>query len=171
MGEVISQEALGDRVRSLQREGKVVVFTNGCFDLLHLGHVRYLKAARELGDCLVVAINSDSSVRQLKGAQRPIISQEERAEILAALSSVDYVTIFDQLDPGRLISLLQPQVLVKGGDWPANRIVGKQEVEAAGGRVLSLPLVEGAGSSQIIRSILKRYAKSPRNSSEDPRSS
>jgi D-beta-D-heptose 7-phosphate kinase/D-beta-D-heptose 1-phosphate adenosyltransferase len=171
MGEVISQEALGDRVRSLQREGKVVVFTNGCFDLLHIGHVRYLKAARELGDCLVVAINSDSSVRQLKGAQRPIISQEERAEILAALSSVDYVTIFDQLDPGRLISLLQPQVLVKGGDWPADRMVGKQEVEAAGGKVLSLPLVEGAGSSQIICSILKKYTKSPRNSLEDPRSS
>ena len=171
MGQVISQEALGDRVRLLQREGKVVVFTNGCFDLLHIGHVRYLKAARNLGDCLVVAINSDSSIRQLKGVQRPIIPQEERAEILAALSSVDYVTIFDQLDPGRLISLLRPQVLVKGGDWSTDRIVGKQEVEAAGGRVLSLPLVEGAGSSQIIDSILKKYAESPRNSREDPRSS
>jgi D-beta-D-heptose 7-phosphate kinase/D-beta-D-heptose 1-phosphate adenosyltransferase len=156
------------RIRSLQKDGKKVVFTNGCFDLLHVGHVRYLKAARELGDCLVVAINSDNSMRALKGGERPIIPEEQRAEILAALSCVDYAIIFQELDPSRLISLLQPDVLVKGGDWAPEQIVGREEVEAGGGKVLSLPLVEGVGTSAIISSILNKYAKSSRNSSKDP---
>ena len=168
MGQVLSQESLSLRIRSLQKDGKKVVFTNGCFDLLHVGHVRYLKAARELGDCLVVAINSDDSMRALKGSERPIIPEEQRAEILAALSCVDYVIIFQELDPFRLISLLQPDVLVKGGDWAPEQIVGREEVEARGGKVLSLPLVEGIGTSAIISSILNKYAKSSRNSSKDP---
>jgi D-glycero-beta-D-manno-heptose 1-phosphate adenylyltransferase len=168
MGEVLSQESLSSQIRSLQKDGKKVVFTNGCFDLLHVGHVRYLKAARELGDCLVVAINSDDSMRALKGSERPIIPEEQRAEILAALSCVDYVIIFEELDPFRLISLLQPDVLVKGGDWAPEQIVGREEVEARGGKVLSLPLVEGIGTSAIISSILNKYAKSSRNSSKDP---
>lgn len=171
MGEILSQGRLVDRVRSVQREGKKVVFTNGCFDLLHVGHVRYLKAAKELGDYLVVALNSDASVKAIKGSERPIVAQEERAEVLAALSSVDFVTIFEELDPGRLIALLEPDVLVKGGDWPADQIVGKEVVEAKGGRVLSLPLVAGAGSSSIIHCILKRYANSSRNSGRGPGSS
>jgi D-beta-D-heptose 7-phosphate kinase/D-beta-D-heptose 1-phosphate adenosyltransferase len=168
MGEVLSRESLSLRIRSLQKDGKKVVFTNGCFDLLHVGHVRYLKAARELGDCLVVAINSDNSMRALKGGERPIIPEEQRAEILAALSCVDYAIIFQELDPSRLISLLQPDVLVKGGDWAPEQIVGREEVEAGGGKVLSLPLVEGVGTSAIISSILNKYAKSSRNSSKDP---
>ena len=168
MGQVLSQELLCLRIRSLHEDGKKVVFTNGCFDLLHVGHVRYLKAARELGDCLVVAINSDDSMRALKGSERPIIPEEQRAEILAALSCVDYVIIFQELDPFRLISLLQPDVLVKGGDWAPEQIVGREEVEARGGKVLSLPLVEGIGTSAIISSILNKYAKSSRNSSKDP---
>ena len=168
MGEVLFQKSLSSQIRSLQKDGKKVVFTNGCFDLLHVGHVRYLKAARELGDCLVVAINSDSSMRALKGSERPIVPEEQRAEILAALSCVDYVIIFQELDPSRLISLLQPDVLVKGGDWAPEQIVGREEVEARGGKVLSLPLVEGIGTSAIISSILNKYAKSSRNSSKDP---
>jgi len=168
MEEILSRESLTSQIRSLQKDGKKVVFTNGCFDLLHVGHVRYLKAARELGDCLVVAINSDDSMRALKGSERPIIPEEQRAEILAALSCVDYVIIFQELDPFRLISLLQPDVLVKGGDWAPEQIVGREEVEARGGKVLSLPLVEGIGTSAIISSILNKYAKSSRNSSKDP---
>ncbi len=168
MGKVLSEESLSSQIRLLQKDGKKVVFTNGCFDLLHVGHVRYLKAARELGDCLVVAINSDDSMRALKGNERPIIPEEQRAEILAALSCVDYVIIFQELDPFRLISLLQPDVLVKGGDWAPEQIVGGEEVEARGGKVLSLPLVEGIGTSTIISSILNKYAKSSRNSSKDP---
>jgi len=171
MGEILSQGSLIDRVRSLRREGKRVVFTNGCFDLLHVGHVRYLRAAKELGDLLVVALNSDASVKAIKGSERPIISQEERAEILAALSSVDFVTIFEELDPARLIALLEPDVLVKGGDWSADQIVGKELVEARGGRILTLPLVPGAGSSSIIHCILQRYAKSTRQSRKGPGSS
>ena len=171
MGEVLSQESLIERIRSLQKDGKKVVFTNGCFDLLHVGHVRYLRAAKELGDCLVVAVNSDDSMRALKGRERPIIPQGQRAEVLAALSSVDYVIIFAELDPSRLISLLQPDVLVKGADWTPEQIVGKEEVEARGGKVLSLPLVEGVGTSVIISSILKKYTKSLRNPSEDPKKS
>jgi len=168
MGKVLSEESLSSQIRLLQKDGKKVVFTNGCFDLLHVGHVRYLKAARELGDCLVVAINSDDSMRALKGNERPIIPEEQRVEILAALSCVDYVIIFQELDPFRLISLLQPDVLVKGGDWAPEQIVGREEVEARGGKVLSLPLVEGIGTSTIISSILNKYAKSSRNSSKDP---
>lgn len=168
MGELLSQEALIEQVRFLQREGRRVVFTNGCFDLLHVGHIRYLKAAKALGDCLVVALNSDVSVQAIKGTQRPIIPQEQRAEILTALSSVDFVTIFEEPDPARLIALLQPDVLVKGGDWSRERIVGRREVESQGGQVLSLPLVEGVGSTLIIQSIISRYGQSPRSTAIDP---
>jgi D-beta-D-heptose 7-phosphate kinase/D-beta-D-heptose 1-phosphate adenosyltransferase len=164
MGEILSPDCLIERVRSLQQQGRRVVFTNGCFDLLHVGHVRYLRSARGLGDCLVVALNSDASVRAIKGAERPIIPQGERAELLAALSFVDYVTIFEEPDPSHLIALLQPNVLVKGGDWTPEQIVGREEVETRGGKVFSLPLVEGTSSSSIIRTITERYGKSLRNS-------
>ena len=142
-------ELLIERQR-LRDAGKKLVFTNGVFDILHVGHVRYLQQARELGDALVVAVNSDASVRELKGAGRPLMSETERAEILAALEPVDYVTIFDNVSPRSLIADLLPDVLVKGGDYALDQIHGREEVEAAGGRVVSLPFVEGASTSKII---------------------
>lgn len=142
-------ELLGVR-QGLRASGKTLVFTNGVFDLLHVGHVRYLAAARSLGDVLLVAINSDRTVRELKGEGRPITNENERAEILAALRQVDYVTIFDDISPRALITQLLPDVLVKGGDYNLDEIHGREEVEAAGGRVVSLPFIEGASTSAII---------------------
>lgn len=140
-------------VRGLQARGGRVAFTNGCFDLLHRGHVRYLAAARGLADLLVVGVNGDASVRALKGPDRPILPAAERAEVLAGLAAVDYVLIFDEADPGRVIAALEPDVLVKGGDWPPEQIVGREVVESRGGRVLSLPYVDGASTSAVIRRI------------------
>ncbi len=139
----------------LRASGQKLVFTNGCFDILHVGHVRYLAAARALGDALMVAINSDASVRQLKGADRPVMCENERAEMLAALSAVTYVTVFDETSPRRLIAEVLPDVLVKGGDYAIDEIHGREDVEAAGGRVLALPFVEGASTSSIIERIKK----------------
>ena len=150
MSKILNHEDLLRERASLRAAGKIVVFTNGVFDLLHVGHVRYLAQARELGDELIVAINSDRCVRELKGADRPIIDQDERAEILAALRSVTYVTIFDEISPRALIGKLLPDVLVKGGDYALDEIHGREEVEAAGGRVVSLPFVEGESTSAII---------------------
>jgi len=130
-----------------------VVFTNGCFDLLHPGHIRCLEEARARGDLLVVAINSDASVRRLKGPSRPLIPESERAEILAALAAVDYVTIFDQPTPRDLIARLLPDVLVKGGDWGANEIVGRDEVEAAGGSAVSIPLEPGYSTTSLLERV------------------
>jgi D-beta-D-heptose 7-phosphate kinase/D-beta-D-heptose 1-phosphate adenosyltransferase len=136
---------------ALRKAGRKLVFTNGVFDLLHVGHVRYLQQARELGDALVVALNSDASVRQLKGDARPLMNQNDRAEILASLAAVDYVTIFDDISPRSLIGELLPDVLVKGGDYSLDQIHGREEVEAAGGRVVSVPFVEGSSTSKIIK--------------------
>jgi D-beta-D-heptose 7-phosphate kinase/D-beta-D-heptose 1-phosphate adenosyltransferase len=136
-----------DRLRS---EEKRLVFTNGVFDLLHVGHIRYLEKARSFGDVLVVAINSDASVKKLKGDSRPIIKEQERAEVLAALRSVSFVTIFDDISPRALIAKIGPDVLVKGGDYELDEIHGREEVEAAGGKVISLPFVEGVSSTGII---------------------
>ncbi len=153
---IVGQAALVEAARSLQRAGRRVVFTNGCFDLLHVGHVRYLQAARELGDALVVAVNSDASVRRLgKGRGRPVNPARDRAEVLAALAAVDYVTIFGDDTPLRLIRRVQPDVLVKGGDWSPGRIVGREVVEARGGRVLSLPLVRGRSTTRTLARIRK----------------
>jgi D-beta-D-heptose 7-phosphate kinase/D-beta-D-heptose 1-phosphate adenosyltransferase len=143
----------------LRATGKKVVFTNGCFDIIHTGHTRYLAIARSFGDLLVVAVNSDSSVRTIKGDKRPINAQADRAETLAALESVDFVTIFDEPDPHKVISALQPDVLVKGGDWPVEKIIGRDVVEARGGRVVNVPFVEGASTTGIIEKILEKYAK------------
>jgi D-beta-D-heptose 7-phosphate kinase/D-beta-D-heptose 1-phosphate adenosyltransferase len=140
------------RLRAASRQ---VVFTNGCFDLMHPGHVRYLQQARALGDALIVALNSDASVRELKGKTRPILTERERAEVMAALACVDYVTIFDEPTPREIISALLPDILVKGGDWGVSEIIGREEVEAAGGKVMSLPFVEGVSTSEIIRRILR----------------
>ena len=135
-----------------KRNGRVV-FTNGCFDLLHPGHVRSLEQARALGDTLIVGLNSDASVRQLKGEGRPVIPERERAEILAALECVDVTVIFDDPTPREVIARLLPDVLVKGGDWPGDQIVGREEVEAAGGRVVSVPVVPGYSTTAILKKI------------------
>jgi len=147
---ILSLEKLLGVRQALRASAKTLVFTNGVFDLLHVGHVRYLEAARALGDVLLVAINSDRTVRQLKGEGRPITNENERAEILAALRQVDYVTIFDHISPRSLIRELLPDVLVKGGDYQLDEIHGREEVEAAGGRVVSLPFIAGASTSAII---------------------
>lgn len=136
-----------------KRNGRCIVFTNGCFDLLHPGHIGSLEQARALGDALIVGINSDSSVRHLKGEGRPVFPERERAEILAALECVDAVVIFDELTPREVIAALLPDVLVKGGDWPGDQIVGREEVEAAGGRVVSIPVVPGYSTTEILRKI------------------
>jgi rfaE bifunctional protein nucleotidyltransferase chain/domain len=136
-----------------KRNGRRVVFTNGCFDLLHPGHIGSLEQARALGDALIVGLNSDASVRQLKGAGRPVLPERERAEILAGLESVDAVVIFDEPTPREVIARLLPDVLVKGGDWPGDQIVGREEVEAAGGRVVSIPVVPGYSTTEILRKI------------------
>lgn len=142
-------------VRSGQekRNGKRVVFTNGCFDLLHPGHIQSLEKARSLGDFLIVGLNSDESVRTLKGSGRPVIPAEERAEILASLECVDAVMIFDELTPQKVIAALLPDILVKGGDWPGNQIVGREEVEAAGGKVVLVDVVPGYSTSDILKKI------------------
>jgi D-beta-D-heptose 7-phosphate kinase/D-beta-D-heptose 1-phosphate adenosyltransferase len=143
---------LAERER-LRAAGRRLVFTNGVFDLLHVGHVRYLTEARALGDALVVAINSDRTVRELKGPDRPVFNEAERAELLAALRAVDYVTIFDDVSPRSLIAELLPDVLVKGGDYDLDQIHGREEVEAAGGKVISLPFVEGSSTTSLIQKI------------------
>ncbi len=154
MGRVILEREELLRARAaLRAEGRTLVFTNGCFDILHVGHTRYLAAARSLGDALLVAINSDRSVRALKGAGRPVMNEEERAEMLAALSSVDFVTVFDEESPRKLISEVLPDVLVKGGDYALDEIHGREEVERAGGRVLALPFIEGASTTGIIERV------------------
>jgi D-beta-D-heptose 7-phosphate kinase/D-beta-D-heptose 1-phosphate adenosyltransferase len=143
------EDLLRERQR-LRAAGKVVVFTNGVFDLLHVGHVHYLAQARAFGDALIVAINSDRAVRELKGNDRPIINQDERAEVLSALRDVTQVTIFDEISPRALIKELLPDVLVKGGDYGLEEIHGREEVEASGGRVVSLPFIQGSSTTKII---------------------
>lgn len=158
MGQVLELPALMQERARLRQAGQRVVFTNGCFDLLHPGHVRYLQQARALGEALIVALNSDSSVRALKGAARPILRQAERAEVMAALACVNFVTIFEEATPQKLIAALLPDVLVKGGDWSLDEIIGRAEVEAAGGTVHSLPFVTGVSTSEVIERIRKSYS-------------
>ncbi len=154
MSKVLSREELvGDLKRN--RKNKTVVFTNGCFDILHVGHVSYLQTARAQGDLLVVGLNSDASVKRLKGDERPIQNETDRAQILAALRSVDYVTIFDEETPQLLIEAVRPEVLVKGGDWPVEKIVGADFVLGQGGKVKSLPFVSGKSSTSIIEKVKK----------------
>jgi rfaE bifunctional protein nucleotidyltransferase chain/domain len=151
--EILTLEEAILRFGREKRNGRRIVFTNGCFDLLHPGHIGSLEQARALGDALIVGLNSDASVRQLKGAGRPVLPEPERAEILAALECVDAVVIFDALTPREVIARLLPDVLVKGGDWPGDQIVGREEVEAAGGRVVSIPVVPGYSTTAILRKI------------------
>jgi D-beta-D-heptose 7-phosphate kinase/D-beta-D-heptose 1-phosphate adenosyltransferase len=149
--------ALADRLEGLRSAGKRVAFTNGCFDILHIGHVRYLSAARNEGDLLVVGLNSDHSVKLIKGKRRPIVEQDQRLEILASLQVVDYVTLFDEPDPLKLIQLLKPSILVKGADWSADEIIGADFVKSRGGRVVRVSLVQDASTSSIIERIVKRF--------------
>lgn len=142
-------------VRSERSRGRRIVFTNGVFDLLHPGHVRYLQQARSLGDVLIVGMNADASVRRNKGPARPITPQHERAEILSALECVDAVVIFDQDTPAEIVRLVQPDILVKGADWPADQIVGRDTVEARGGRVVLVAVEQGHSTSAIVERIRK----------------
>ena len=141
----------------LRSTGKKIVFTNGCFDILHTGHTRYLAKSKSLGDVLVVAVNSDASVRAIKGEKRPINSEAERMETLAALEAVDYVVLFHEPDPYNIISILEPDVLVKGGDWPLEKIIGGDLVTARGGQVVNVPYIAGASTTGIIEKIIERF--------------
>ena len=151
---VLSRSEVVSALTARRTQGRRVVFTNGCFDLMHVGHTRYLQAARELGDLLVVGVNTDRSVRSLnKGLDRPIVPEHQRAEVLAALACVDYVVLFDEPDPGRLIIEIQPDVLVKGGDWTPDKIIGRETVEARGGVVKTIPLVPGVSTTALVEKI------------------
>jgi len=151
---IVTKEQLVDQLKPLQADGSRIVFTNGCFDLMHIGHTRYLQAAKALGDLLVVGVNTDASVRSLeKAPDRPIVPEAQRAEIVAALGCVDFVVLFSEPDPRSLITAVQPDVLVKGGDWSLDRIVGRDVVEARGGQVQTIPLVPGFSTTALIHRI------------------
>jgi len=153
---------LSDLVRAvegLRKAGKRIVFTNGCFDILHVGHVRYLTAARSKGDALVLGLNSDASVKSIKPDNRPIVSQDQRAEVLAGLACVDYITIFDEPDPLALIQTIKPDVLIKGADWEKAEIIGSNVVRSYGGSVVRIEIVPGISTSGIIQRILERYGR------------
>jgi D-beta-D-heptose 7-phosphate kinase/D-beta-D-heptose 1-phosphate adenosyltransferase len=156
---IASRQAVAEEVRKRQALGEKIVFTNGCFDILHSGHIDILRRARALGDALVVALNGDASVSRMKGPDRPIIPQDERAELLNAMEMVDFVCFFDEDTPLETILEIRPDVLVKGADWTAN-IVGQREVESWGGRVEALPLVAGRSTTGIVERVLERYGKS-----------
>jgi rfaE bifunctional protein nucleotidyltransferase chain/domain len=154
---IFSRKKLKAAVTRLKKSGRKIVFTNGCYDILHTGHTRLLKKAKAMGDALVVAINSDSSVRKIKGKDRPIVPQNERAEVLAALSSVDIVTIFYEPDPYNIIRDIVPDVLVKGGDWKKGTIIGTDIVEGAGGKVSNIKYIKGHSTTNIIKKVLENY--------------
>ena len=154
---IVRCEELKETVQALKRAAKKIVFTNGCFDLLHIGHVRYLKAAKDEGDVLIVGLNSDRSVRLIKGPKRPLVPENERAEVLASLACVDFVTVFDEPDPLVTIRAVMPDVLVKGADWAEDAIIGRDIVERDGGRVVRIPLTEGASTSKMIENIVAGY--------------
>jgi D-beta-D-heptose 7-phosphate kinase/D-beta-D-heptose 1-phosphate adenosyltransferase len=159
IAKLLKKDDLVQIAGKLQKEGKCIVFTNGCFDILHVGHVRYLTAAKSEGDVLVVGLNSDTSVESIKGEKRPIVSQDQRAEVLAGLSCVDYLTFFDDPDPLKLIQALMPDVLVKGDDWPEDRIIGADFIKSKGGRVVRVSVVPGASTSKIIKKIIDAFGK------------
>lgn len=154
---ILTRQALELKLKKLRKSGKKIVFTNGCFDILHLGHVRYLRVARSNGDILVVGLNSDKSVNLIKGDKRPVVEQSQRAEVIAGLWCVDYVTVFDEPDPLALIELLKPDVLVKGEDWPEQEIIGADVVKKHGGKIVQAPSVPGISTSIIIERIKDRF--------------
>ena len=154
---IVELHDLQAKVATIKESGKKVVFTNGCFDILHVGHVRYLAAARLEGDVLVVGLNSDESVRLIKSAKRPIVKQNERAEVLASLWCVDYIILFNEPDPLLLIQAIRPDILVKGDDWAQENIIGADFVNDRGGRLVRVPVVPKSSTSGIIERIVKRY--------------
>jgi rfaE bifunctional protein nucleotidyltransferase chain/domain len=158
LSKIVTVDALLDRLNEARGCGKKIVFTNGCFDILHVGHVRYLAAAESEGDVLVVGLNSDVSVRFIKGDKRPIVSQNHRAEVLASLVYVDYVVIFDTADPAALIRKLKPDVLVKGEDWSEDAIVGADFVKSNGGRIVRIKFADESSTSGMIKRIVDRYS-------------
>jgi len=155
---MLSRHELKKEIEKLKKAGKKIIFTNGCFDILHTGHTRYLREARKLGDILIVGLNSDASVRAIKGPQRPIVPQAERADIMASLESVDFVILFDEATPLELIEYLKPHTIVKGGDWAEKDIVGGQAVRKWGGTVAVIPEIKGASTTNIIEKILQLYS-------------
>jgi rfaE bifunctional protein nucleotidyltransferase chain/domain len=157
LSKILELQDLTKVVHDLRKSGKKIVFTNGCFDILHVGHVRYLAAARSQGHVLVVGLNSDASVRSIKPENRPIVSQNQRAEVLAGLECVDYITVFNEPDPLKIIKELKPDVLVKGADWIEAEIIGADIVKANGGKVVRIPVVPEISTSRIIQRIAKRY--------------
>jgi rfaE bifunctional protein nucleotidyltransferase chain/domain len=157
LGATFTREQLIGQRLEWKRAGKTVVFTNGCYDILHPGHIRLLESARSLGDILILALNTDASVQRLKGPTRPLVSQDERAELAAALAAVDAVTLFDEDTPRELIAAVLPDILVKGADW-SHFVAGREEVEAAGGKVLTLPLEPGYSTTGIVENVLARSA-------------
>jgi rfaE bifunctional protein nucleotidyltransferase chain/domain len=157
MGNVLTIDELVAERAKLRSLGRRVVFTNGCFDLIHPGHIAYLREARNLGDCLIIALNSDRAVHELKGTQRPILNQDERSTVMSALDMVDYVCIFDDVSPQSTIARILPDVLAKGGDWPIETIIGRKEVQENGGTVVSLPYIDGSSTTDIVDRILSRY--------------
>ena len=157
MNKILDRKILKEKLDILHRKGKKIAFTNGCFDILHVGHVRYLREAKKTADVLVLALNSDTSVQSIKGKKRPLVPEEERAEILAALEFIDFVTIFGELTPLELINYLKPDILIKGGDWPEDKVVGRDDVKKWGGRVILIPEVEGKSTTNIVEKIKKVY--------------
>ncbi len=157
---LITRCEVGEKIRAWQASGKKVVFSNGCFDILHAGHVEYLTAAKQLGDMLLIGLNSDASVRRLKGPNRPVCCETDRAAVLSALQVVDAVTLFDEDTPEELIATLLPDILVKGSDWEIERIAGAGAVLEHGGAVLTIPLLEGRSTSGIIEKIIRIYSQS-----------
>jgi D-beta-D-heptose 7-phosphate kinase/D-beta-D-heptose 1-phosphate adenosyltransferase len=157
MNKMMDLETLKKNIDMLRENGKIIAFTNGCFDILHVGHVRYLKEARNTADVLVLALNSDASVREIKGEKRPLVGEDERAEVLAALECVDFITIFSEPTPLALINLIKPDILIKGGDWPEEKIVGRDEVRKWGGRVVVIAEVKGKSTTNIVDKIIEVY--------------
>jgi rfaE bifunctional protein nucleotidyltransferase chain/domain len=157
MDKILDRKTLKERLDALRKEGKKIAFTNGCFDILHVGHVRYLKEARKKADILVLALNSDSSVRAIKGDKRPLVPEEERAEVLAGLECIDFVTIFSESTPLELICYLRPDALIKGGDWPEDKVVGRDEIKQWGGNVTLIPEVIGKSTTNIVDKIITVY--------------
>ncbi len=158
MNKILDRNTLENELDALRKKGKKIAFTNGCFDILHIGHVRYLREAKKTADILVLALNSDSSVKKIKGEKRPLVPQEDRAEIMAALEFIDFVTIFDETTPLELINLLKPDVLIKGGDWAEDKVVGRDEIKKWGGKLTLIPEINGKSTTSIVDKIRQVYS-------------
>ncbi len=158
MNKILDRNTLKNELDPLRKKGKKIAFTNGCFDILHIGHIRYLREAKKTADILVLAINSDASVKKIKGEKRPLVPQEDRAEIMAALEFIDFVTIFDETTPLELINLLKPDVLIKGGDWAQDKVVGRDEIKKWGGKLTLIPEINGKSTTSIVDKIRQIYS-------------